>query len=50
VVIEQMTAMPLTASNDNATMYVLVVPANAKDALLRSSLSSLLLLLLIDIV
>ena len=44
-----MTAMPLTASNDNATMYV-VVPANAKDALLRSSLLSLLLLLLIDIV
>jgi hypothetical protein len=50
VVIEQMTAMPLAVSNDNATINVLVVRANAKDALLRSSLSSLLLLLLIDIV
>ena len=45
-----MTAKPPAASNDNARMYVRVW-ANAKDAFLRSSLSSsLLLLLLFDIV
>ena len=48
-----MTTKPPAASNDNARMHVLVW-ANAKDAFLRSSLSSssllLLLLLLFDIV
>jgi hypothetical protein len=46
-----MTAKPPAASNENARMYVLLVWANAKDAFLRSSLSSSsLLFLLFDIV